>query len=271
MTPQSRPIILVKLGGSILTKDSQFQVIRTDLLNTLIMTLGQLTHDFQFLIVHGAGSFGHYHANAFQLSKGYQHYRQLHGVYQTHSSMLQLNQFLMDSANNFGLFPLSFPPISLCTTENGRISSFAINPIKLALKQGFTPILFGDVVLDLQQGFAILSGDQITPYLAKHLDLNQIIMLTDVEGVYDDNPNLNPNAQFLKEVNLNNTELLRKISARAASGKTRVTGEMEKKLIELQPAVEKGVSTWIMSGLEPTNLIKHLKNKESVGTEIISK
>ena len=169
------------------------------------------------------------------------------------------------------LKPISFNPLTLCRTTNGEIKEFFLNSIQDALKLGFIPILFGDVVFDDTLGITILSGDKIVPYLALELKAEKIIMLTDVEGVYDDNPKKNQNAKLLREINLKDKELLTKISANASSGKTRVTGEMEKKLLELEEVVKKGVETWIISGLQQQALYLKLATQEQNGTKIVVK
>ena len=38
------------------------------------------------------------------------------------------------------------------------------------MKMGFTPVLYGDAVLDEKLGFTVLSGDQIVSYLAIELN-----------------------------------------------------------------------------------------------------
>ena len=270
MEHATKSLILLKLGGSILTDDDQIQVVRSDILASVFESLGILAKTYQFIIVHGAGSFGHYHAKKYHLISGFKEKQPFHGVLETQASMLTLNQYVLDTASKVGLFPVSFPPRSLCTTTNGRINSFNVEPFRYALDTGFTPITFGDVVFDKQSGVTILSGDQITPYLAQYLPVTQIIMLTDVDGVYDRNPKTHPGeARLLPELNLHDTALLQRISAQVESGKTRVTGEMEKKLMELKPAVLKGVDTWIMSGLNPQNLVQRLQNNKAIGTRII--
>lgn len=239
-----------------------------------MMTLGSLTNKYRFLVVHGAGSFGHFPAKAYQLKDGRLRERQKVGVVRTHHSMLQLTQLLQQSAFEVGgLYPVGFPPIALCTTgteggEDGRVKTFAVEPLRAAVNHGFTPFVFGDVVFDHDSKVTILSGDQITPLVAQELGASQIIMLTDVDGVYDDNPTKNPDAQLLSELNLADEALLKELSERASSGKTRVTGEMEKKLLELQTVVSSGVEAWVMSGLDPSNLAGRLGKGLHVGTRL---
>ena len=269
--PLEKPLLILKFGGSILSNDAKFVSFNKIVSANLIAQIAILAKSFRFIIVHGAGSFGHFHAKEYDLKIGLKSERQLEGVVKTHTSMLKLNVlFLREFEKYQNLHPVSFNPLTLCTTSSGEISTFELSNIKHALNINLLPILFGDVVFDDKLGITILSGDKIVPYLALQLRPDKIIMLTDVEGVYNDNPKKNKQAQLIKEFNLENIELIQKISANASSGKTRVTGEMEKKLLELKSVVEIGIETWIISGLLKDNLLLKLQNDNDIGTKIIS-
>ena len=267
-----KKLILLKFGGSIITHDDQFESFNKEICVNLIHQIKDLSESYQFIIVHGAGSFGHYHAKEHNIKSGFKNKNQLLGLVKTHQSMLKLNSFLVETILEMGgLEPLSFSPATFARTNNGSIVSFDLENVNYALQLGLTPILFGDVIFDNSLGFTILSGDKIVPYIAEKLKPEKIIMMTDVDGVYDDNPKKNPQANLISEINLQDEELLKKISMNAASGKTRVTGEMEKKLLELIDVVKAGVETWTISGLKENNLITKLKDNTSFGTKVVFK
>ena len=48
--------------------------------------------------------------------------------------------------------------------------------------------------------FAIISGDQIITYLAYDLKADRVILASDVDGIYTDNPKTNPEAKLIDEV-----------------------------------------------------------------------
>lgn len=264
--------VILKFGGSILTNDEKFETFNSEISNHLLNQISSLVETYNFIIVHGAGSFGHYHAKEYDLKNGLKNEKQLEGIVKTHNSMLRLNMLFLHEFEKYpNLYPVSFSPMTLSSTSSGEINSFDLSNIKRALDMGLLPVLFGDVVFDKSLGITILSGDKIVPYLALHLHLHKIIMLTDVEGVYDDNPKKNPQAKLIKEINLNDHKLLKAISRNDSSGKTRVTGEMEKKLLELKEVVENGIESWIISGLKENNLVHKLRTTNEIGTKIIYK
>ncbi len=269
---QKKPLIILKFGGSILTVDAQFETFNEQVASKLLSEISKLSNQYSFILVHGAGSFGHYHAKAYDLKNGFKNEDQLTGIVKTHNSMLKLNSLLLTLFDSYeSLRPVSFSPLNMCKTTDGEITEFSISNITKALELGLLPVLFGDVVFDENLGITILSGDKIVPYLASQMKPDKIIMLTDVDGVYDDNPKKNTEAKLLTEINLNDNALLKKISANASSGKTRVTGEMEKKLLELQEVVQAGIETWIISGLEEGNLYNKLATNDQKGTKIVFK
>jgi isopentenyl phosphate kinase len=267
----TKELIILKFGGSIITDDSKFETFNEEITKNLALEVASLSKKYSFIIVHGAGSFGHYHAKEYDLKNGLKDEKQLSGIIKTHNSMMKLNTLFLNTFKNIDSFyPISFSPFTICKTKNGIISKFDLLNIENALNLGLTPIIFGDVVLDESLGVTILSGDKIVPYLALHLKPKKILMLTDVEGVYDDNPKKNAQAKLIDEINLKDSELMQKISKNAESGKTRVTGEMEKKLLELQQVVENNIETWILSGLIKGNLTKKLQTENKIGTKITS-
>ena len=129
------------------------------------------------------------------------------------------------------------------------------------------------MVFDINQQFSILSGDQIVPYLTEQLGAEKILMLTDVDGVYTKNPKIHSDAKLVQELNINDENTMKIIFSSEVdnSGKTRVTGEMGKKLDELFPILEKNIPVYILSGLKSAVLKSFLQNSDKFGTKIVSK
>lgn len=273
-TMKERPLLIIKLGGSIITEDSDFMTPREDLISNLLLLLSEFVNEYHYIIVHGAGSFGHPLAKSYKLSKGFKNFNQYNGIWLTHKAMVDLNSLLIDLGREIGLNLLSFPPLASVTTNSGRINNWDIQALEIAIDQNFIPVTFGDVVFDIAQQFSILSGDQIVPFLASKLGVSKIIMLTDVEGVYSKNPKLDSSAHLFNEIDITDNKLMEKIFSieNDFSDKVRVTGEMGRKLDELIPILKKGIETFIISGLETKFLRSHLENqKPLLGTKLIAK
>jgi isopentenyl phosphate kinase len=99
------------------------------------------------------------------------------------------------------------------------------------LENGLVVLTHGDVCFDEETSASILSGDTIAVYLAKELNAETILIGTDVDGVMDDNPKLNPSAKHIPVINQENKESI--LSKTGPSTNTDVTGGMLKKLSEL--------------------------------------
>ena len=72
--------------------------------------------------------------------------------------------------------------------------------IRMMVEKGLMPVMFGDVVQDKNLGFAICSGDQITELLAKMFDVERVIFVSDIDGLFDSDPKTDPNAELLSKI-----------------------------------------------------------------------
>jgi isopentenyl phosphate kinase len=133
--------------------------------------------------------------------------------------------------NDNGLSAVVLAPFSFVLLKNERIFTFPLETITTALDAGLVPVLHGDVCFDIEKGASILSGDTIVAFLAEHLNASQILLGTDVDGIYTANPIDNPNAKLIYEIDETNfQELLERVGP---SSSTDVTGGMHRKLEEL--------------------------------------
>ncbi len=141
-----------------------------------------------------------------------------------------------------------------------------MKPMLKMLKTGFVPVMYGDVVPDLTLGFTILSGDQLIANLASDLAAKRIIVGVDVDGLYTADPKLDPKAQLIASLNLQ--ELNRFQLAVGGSTSLDVTGGMFGKIAELMPIVEKGVEVIIINAGVPNRVYQALTNRGVVGTRL---
>jgi isopentenyl phosphate kinase len=151
-------------------------------------------------------------------------------------------------------------------TRNGRIKCFEDAPLKMLLNMGFIPVLYGDAVFDEELGFTILSGDQLTAFLALLFNAEKIIVGVDVDGIFDADPKSVREARMFEHLTLEDLKEVQK-SAGGSTG-VDVTGGMSAKIIELIKAVEKGIPVLIVNAAKPKNIYKALKGEKVKGTLI---
>ncbi|GAB4840072.1 hypothetical protein Ancab_020781 [Ancistrocladus abbreviatus] len=154
-----------------------------------------------FIVVHGAGSFGH-----FQASKSGVHNGGLNqplvkaGFVATRISVTSLNLEIVRALARAGIPSIAMSPFSCgWLTSKRNFASADISAVVKAINSGFIPVLHGDAVLDQSQDCTILSGDVIIRHLSELLRPEYVVFLTDVFGVYDRPPS-EPNATLLREI-----------------------------------------------------------------------
>ena len=216
-----------------------------------------------FLLVHGAGSLAHSLAKRYDLANLKRPHKNVSGITQTHHAVLLLNNLITEIflKKKFPVFPLL--PAALFLQREGRISQAFLKPVGSLLEQRFIPLLYGDMVIDETSRFSICSSDQIASYLSNVFAAKRVLFLTDVDGVFEQDPKTNPQTKMLKHIYKKDIRSLfvsyPRVSARD------VTGLMQGKLQETSSIP---CSVQVLNGLKKGNFFRALKG-EHVGTLII--
>ncbi len=136
------------------------------------------------------------------------------------------------------------------------------------LSRGLIPILYGDAVIKVLNNdveFKILSGDDISWYLAGKLNASKLLFATSVNGIYDRDPS-HPDARLLKEISLDEIGYI--------GSKLRgydVTGGMLNKLksgIMYVNVLPKDLEVIVFNGLVEDNIYKALKGTLETYTKV---
>lgn len=259
-------LAIIKLGGSVLTrKKHNEKKIEMNNLKRLSKEIGSVINkDLRLIIVHGVGSFGHIISKKYSLNEGFMNKEQIMAISTLRCDLMKLNLAISKELLLCGVNVLSFQPSSLFYSESGELISKNLNLISKSLALGFTPLLYGDIIFDDKKGFGILSGDNIIFHLAKYFKPNRIIIGTDVDGVFDRDPNVNKNPRLIRSINgknIGNVTL-------SQSTATDVTGGMKGKIGELLKLLEFSQNSQIINISKPNVLKKALLGDTSLGTTI---
>lgn len=263
-----RKLVIIKLGGSVITDKSKPQgVFRRSVVDRLVREIKEAKskENFDLILVHGAGSFGHPIAKKYRLAEGLIDKSSLVGLSLCRAEMLRLKSLILAEFTMVGISADIVDTSSVAQTNNKAISVFDLNKISALLAERVVPILSGDVVSDSKQGITILSGDAIVTYLALKFKAKRVVYVTDVDGVFDTNPKLNKKAKLIKEISVGNYKEV--IGGFQSSGNSDVTGEMKGK-IEILKKYLLGVEIFVVNGFGRNNLRDVLVG-ESVGTRIV--
>ncbi|PSN97881.1 hypothetical protein B9Q11_03235 [Candidatus Marsarchaeota G2 archaeon ECH_B_SAG-F08] len=245
-------VVVVKLGGSVITyKHKSARGVNTHNLERVIAEMAETRKNL--VVIHGGGSFGHSVAlkNKVQFGKPISNNK---GASETMLSMLELNKVVLEEMLKNGFAPISFPPHSFVLDK--RIKKPFWQIFERAISEGFTPVTYGDVVLDQKTGFTIISGDQLASQLAIQLKAETLIFATAVDGVYKDYKSKN-----LIEV-VDQYTNFKSITKDATGG---IKNKVEQALL----AAKAGVNTLILNATKPGLLKKAILNEEVKCSKIV--
>ena len=244
-------MILVKLGGSVITVKGRYRYYRPKAVQEILRELKR--KDEPFVLVHGGGSFGHIKAREYGIPGEITEKRRM-GYSVIHRDMVDLNQRMVNSLIESGIMGVGVPP----SVFNGNLEKIS-HSVKEHLEAGLSPISFGDVYINSKENrFEIVSGDDLMLSLAWELKPSEVFFLTDVDGIYDKNPKKHRDAVLLKE--LNERATFEHVG-------TDVTGGMLKKANTVKDIAKMGATVYVLNGNVPSRL-NQARSKDFIGTVV---
>jgi glutamate 5-kinase len=124
--------------------------------------------------------------------------------------------------------------------ENDSVSTFEIEQVQS----------FGD-------------NDRLSAIVASIIGADLLLLLSDIDGLYTDDPNQNTEASFISEVEAIDNRLMR--MGKSTSGSNVGTGGMAAKIVAAKIATNSGADMVITNGCDLDNIQKIL-NGEEIGT-----
>lgn len=249
-------MIIIKAGGSVITKKSGFMEIDKENIIKIVKLIKKLwTKKEKILLVHGAGSFGHPYAKKYNLKGKIMDKKQKLGFAVTHYSCSLLSDYLIKELVNSDIPAIAIPPATAIEQKNGKIEK-SNSVIDKYLAQGFLPVLYGDMTLDSSLKGCVCSGDKVISFFAKKMKPKKIILITDVDGVLDDKK------KVIKKISKKNfSEISKFFYAREGD----VTGSMKGKIQEL---LDLKATSYIVSYKKYKEILALINGKKEFGTRI---
>ncbi|OGQ92362.1 MAG: hypothetical protein A2284_18185 [Deltaproteobacteria bacterium RIFOXYA12_FULL_61_11] len=263
----SIPLIVCKLGGSVLTRkrDGLPELDRP----ALRRIAGELRRALaeralRLVLIHGVGAYGHSLVAETGIAEGLRLPEDLPAFLRAHLSVAGLNLRLAEFFHEAGLPILPLSPAALFELDRKAIVTAHLAPIEFALETlAAIPLLHGDMVPDRTLGGAVLSGDLILAYLSRVLRADLALLGTDVDGVFDRDPRLDPTARLLERL----PDPQNPAADVSGSTATDVTGGMGGKLAALARELS-GIPAWIFNLEAPDRLFRLLTGRSCPGTRI---
>ena len=167
--------VIIKIGGAALTDKNNVETLRKD--EELKMVFGNIKNIYEttkqtnkkLLLIHGAGSYGHFQAKKHNLysitnKKSVKLVENNHiGISKTRQSVTKLNNLIVDYLlNNYDLPSIQIHPYHFLfyDKEENKVQGYnkLFDCINVNIGSGFLPILHGDVILSNDAVGYILSG-----------------------------------------------------------------------------------------------------------------
>jgi isopentenyl phosphate kinase len=252
-------MILIKLGGSVITDKKAYKQFNKDAVSRLCREIRDSGKDV--MIVHGAGSFGHVLAKEFELQNGYLRKEQIGAAAKVSRDVRELNNMVISELIDAGIPSVSIPAGACFIMDDNELLIGDGEVLNGYVRLGIVPVMFGDVVLDRKKGFGICSGDAIMRCLADMFRPDAVIFVSDVDGLYDRDPKISKNAKLIKDVN---SDILADIPAETTVAD--VTGGVHAKMRAMLNLCSDGRDCILVNGTAEGRLNSLLTGKEVVCT-----
>ena len=197
--------VIVKLGGAAITEKDSLETMGARGQAVLAAAARSIAETVRtqrnVVVVHGAGSFGHFQANEHGVAgggvlegiaceDGDATARLRAGVAKTRNSVQKLNAAVVSALIDAGVHAVGLSPFASWFTRGAGkhiampLTEPGFRSVTFCLDNGLVPVLHGDVAFDMEQDCAILSGDTILEHLSVFLRPERAVFITDVPGVF---------------------------------------------------------------------------------------
>lgn len=256
-------MFVIKIGGSLITYKDQYCSPNKEEIIKFAKVIKSIWEDVKgkLIIVLGGGSYGNGVPIQYNIKNSKQEWNPLDLQMMT-TKMFEWITLVCQIFREEGIPCYPFQSSSYCITNQGNLKEYNISSIKECLKLNLLPVTAGDLTFDTQDIFSIYSSDNIPEMFVKSLEVQRVVILTDVEGIYMESDEQNT----IKLVNKENYEDILKFAGN--SNKQDVTGGMNNKLKALIRIADMGTDSVICSGREPSNLIQGIFSDNPPGTFI---
>lgn len=130
-----------------------------------------------------------------------------------------------------------------------------VNAFERLFEYGAVPIVNENDAVAVEE-IVFGDNDTLSAAVAKLINAQGLIILTDIDGLYDKDPRTNPEASLIPVIHTIDDEVM---ALAGGSGTSRGTGGMVTKLHAAQLAIAAGIPTVVMNGQEPHDIYRLLE------------
>ena len=208
MTYLSRLSILVQLPA--ITKKDKLETLDKGTIRKVVAHIKKIISagSTKLVIVHGAGSFGHFQAAQYGVNGGSLHPEKegreatLKGFALTRASVTKLNHHLVSELLKAEIPAVGISPFPVWLNDIDGTMEKTREELRRILKMGMVPVIHGDAMFLPSGESYILSGDTIVKEISLRCRPKFALFLSDVDGIFDRPPEL-PGAKLIHNVSVN--------------------------------------------------------------------
>jgi len=257
-----RPPVVLKLGGSVITRKGEVERLRPKVLARLSAEIAAVP-EVPRVVLHGAGSFGHPGAQRFGLARppieGARPAERTRGAAIVQTEVRRLHLRVLQELVRAGASPTSVPMATHARNREGALVAFDGSPFEDALERGHIPVSFGDVIPDDAWGTSILSADTVASALVPVLNPSRVVFVSDVPGIL--RPSTGGRPTIYPEVTPALVEELQ-----PAGPAPDVTGGIRGKAIAMLTIARAGVDAGLISGLTAGAVSRAIRGESVYGS-----
>lgn len=265
-----RDLLLIKLGGSLLTDKRRPGRARPAVIARLAREIAASRGQRAILLGHGSGSFGHVAAARHGVGSGSGGAaRDPHAtpspaaVAAVQRAAMTLHARVIAALDDAGAAPFSLPPSAFMVVRGARPSVRTLEPVERAIALGLLPVVCGDVLMDDRGSATVCATETVLASLAARLSRRGLVArralwLGETAGIYDHQ------GATLARVDRHNLAQVRAAVGGAAG--IDVTGGMLLRLETACALARRGIESWIFDGTVPGLLAAAMRGERVAGT-----
>jgi glutamate 5-kinase len=226
--------LVLKVGSAVLTQDGKIAHRRLD---NLVEFISNLKEKYEIILISSGA-----------VAAGYTILKLDKNIIANKQALAALGQpYLLNIyQNEFSKYDILCSQVLLeasIFSDNNRLSH-ARDAMEVMLKNNIVPIINENDVTAVDE-LVFGDNDQLSAYISYHFNADLLIILTDIDGYYDDNPHINKNAKLQKIVtNISKKEL----EATHSANSEFAVGGIITKLKAADYLMKKGKNMFLASG-----------------------
>lgn len=158
----------------------------------------------------------------------------------------------------FSTFGLNIAQILLTYRdfENSASNENTRNTINRLWQVGYIPVVNENDTVSIEE-IMLGDNDKLSALVATTMKADLLILVSDIDGLFDQNPHLHPDANFIDTIS--DLDSIKDCVEERES--TLGTGGMTSKILAAEIAMSNGVEMWIVNGQHPNYILKAMNNE----------